>query len=291
MTYVVGYSPHKDDQGALELACEFARSQAAPLRAVTVVPHGWGTPVAGDTDREYEQWAAAEGEASAKLALQHLAKHPDIEVEAVWVSARSVPQALLEQAETVGAQLLVVGSGDSAERGRVALSSKTERLLHSSSVMVALAPRDYRPEPDSRITRVTLAFRDDDATWQLLDRAAEICRQVGAELRLVTVAVKQRSLVTSPVRGDEKLVYAQLLGQVQSAQAEAVDHLAKVGMTAAAEVAGGESWAEALATVSWRAGDLMVVGSSRTHPLANVFLGSSASKIARNSPVPVLVVP
>ena len=44
-------------------------------------------------------------------------------------------------------------------------------------------------------------------------------------------------------------------------------------------------------SVPWTAGDLLVVGSSSTHRLANVFLGSSASKIVRTATVPVIVVP
>ena len=39
------------------------------------------------------------------------------------------------------------------------------------------------------------------------------------------------------------------------------------------------------------AGDVLVFGSSRLGPLARVFLGSTASKILRHTPVPVLVIP
>ena len=45
-------------------------------------------------------------------------------------------------------------------------------------------------------------------------------------------------------------------------------------------------------TVTVHRGDVLVVGSSSTSSLLQrVFLGSSAAKIVRNSPVPVLVVP
>ncbi len=80
-----------------------------------------------------------------------------------------MPAAILEQAERLDATLIVVGSGQDGPEGQVSVSSKVDRLLHSSHVPVALAPRGYRPTPGSRITRVTLAFRDDDATWKLLD--------------------------------------------------------------------------------------------------------------------------
>jgi nucleotide-binding universal stress UspA family protein len=53
----------------------------------------------------------------------------------------------------------------------------------------------------------------------------------------------------------------------------------------------GHSWEEALADVEWDDGDVLVVGSSSSGPVAQVFLGSRAAKIVRNSPVPVVLVP
>jgi APA family basic amino acid/polyamine antiporter len=46
-----------------------------------------------------------------------------------------------------------------------------------------------------------------------------------------------------------------------------------------------------LADVEWTAGDVLVVGSSTAGPLERVFLGSRASKIVRNAPVPVVALP
>ena len=53
----------------------------------------------------------------------------------------------------------------------------------------------------------------------------------------------------------------------------------------------GTSWAEAIDDVGWDEGDVLVVGSSDLGPVAQVFLGSRATKILRHSPVPVVVVP
>ncbi len=54
----------------------------------------------------------------------------------------------------------------------------------------------------------------------------------------------------------------------------------------------GSSWGRAMDRLEWHRGDVLVVGSSSTSSLLQrVFLGSSAAKIVRNSPVPVLVVP
>ena len=53
----------------------------------------------------------------------------------------------------------------------------------------------------------------------------------------------------------------------------------------------GTGWGEAIDDVGWDEGDVLVVGSSDLGPVAQVFLGSRATKILRHSPVPVFVVP
>ena len=294
MTYVVGYSPHKDDTCALELACELARSEADAVHALTVVPRGWEATTASQHDKDFVLWARTEGEASAAEALAALERHPDVAGSASWVTARSVPAALVDQARKLEASILVVGSGLHGPVGRVTVTSKTDRLLHSSEIPVAIAPREYRPSRESRITRVTLAFRDDDATWRLLDRVADICRRTNARIRLVTVTIKHRAMLQAGVSGAEDLVFEELSRAARAGQREAVDHLVENGFAGSeleTVVATGRSWADALDGVHWTSGDLLVVGSSSTHPLATVFLGSSAAKIVRAAVVPVIVVP
>lgn len=294
MTYLVGYSPHKDDTCALSLAVQLARSESDTVHALTVVPKGWATSAGSRNDGEFATWAHSEGEASAKEALAFLAEQPDIAGAASWVTARSAPAALLEQAKELEASILIVGSGVEGPEGKVTVTSKTDRLLHSSDIPVAIAPRGYCPPAGSKVESVTVAFRDDDQTWKLLDRVAEIARRTGAKLRLVTIALQHKAMVTSAVRGFEELVFEEVREQAQAAQDEAVAHLSENGFAAGdieTLIVEGSSWGEAMEQVSWYEGDVLVVGSSSTHPLAHVFLGSSAAKIVRNSPVPVIVVP
>lgn len=294
MTYLVGYSSHGSDSGAIDLACQFALSEADTVHSVSVVPRGWATPAAGDSDREFEQWAAASGAASAAEALEHLATHPGIDSVATWVAGRSVPQELLDQAQTLDASILFVGSGDSGARGYVTATSKTGRLLRSSNVPIAIAPRGYRAEPGTRVTRVTMAFRDDDASWTLLDRVSQICRRTGSPLRLVTFAIRPRTMVTSPVRALEDVLFQQWKDQAHAGLEEAGEHLQQQGFSSdevSFVVAEGRSWGRAFDSIDWLKGEVLVLGSSSTHRLAQVFLGSSAAKILENSTVPVVVVP
>lgn len=295
MSYLVGYGPRGGDRGAIELALQLARSRPGPVVAVSVVPRGGSAPA--DTDHEDAPWATDEGRRATELARTDLARHPDTDAagiltDAVWVAGRSVPATLMEQADRRDAWLIVVGSSDDAEPGRVRLTSKTDRLVHSSVLPVALAPRSYRST--SAVTRVTVAFRDDDAGWSLLDRMTEVGRAEGARLRVVTfVVAPARTPVINDVPHAEAQVTDAWSAQARAALAEARTHLAERGLGEDAEflVMIGADWSSAVSSVAWEDGDILVVGSSSTHRLAQVFLGSSASRILRNAPVPVVVVP
>ena len=295
MTILLGFSPHQDDTGAVELACQLARSDHDSVHAVTVVPQVWPTPVAGDTDRDFRRWAQEEGEHCAATARELLLEHADVPSEASWVSGRSVPQTLLDRAAELEASLIVVGSGDDGPHGRISLTSKTDRLLHSSDVPVAVAPRGYWAGPTARIERATLGFRGDDATWSLLDRVAGICGRIDASLRVVTFAVRSRTMRPSLVSGSEEMVHTQWVAQATVEQADAVEHLRSQGFSddrVSTVVAVGTSWGGAMDRLDWNRGDVLVVGSSSSSNLVSkVFLGSSAAKIVRSSPVPAIVVP
>src|SRR3954451_24611130 len=112
MTILVGYSPGRDDWSSIELGATLARSVGTDLLVVTVVPSVWPTPVAGHTDREFEDWAEHQGTAAVAEANAILGEHcPDIAAVARWTPGRSVASTLLEQAEEVAASMVVVGSG------------------------------------------------------------------------------------------------------------------------------------------------------------------------------------
>ena len=56
-------------------------------------------------------------------------------------------------------------------------------------------------------------------------------------------------------------------------------------------VADGSTLDEAVGNLEWKPGDVLLLGSSRLAIPKRVFLGSSAAKILRAAPVPVVVVP
>ena len=53
----------------------------------------------------------------------------------------------------------------------------------------------------------------------------------------------------------------------------------------------GTEWRDAVDDIAWEPGDMLLLGSGAAGPLAQVFLGTAASKILRHAPVPVMIVP
>ena len=114
-------------------------------------------------------------------------------------------------------------------------------------------------------------------------------------MRVVTfVVAPPRRPVTSRVRHTETQVIDLWKMQANRAQVEAEEYLRSQGFdddSLTFAIAEGHDWARAIRTLEWEDGDILAIGSSSTHPIARVFLGSSATKIIRYAPVPVVAVP
>lgn len=281
-TYVVGWSPFHRDAGAIELACRMARSMGDRLHVVSVLPSGWG-----GIGRRDPQAARREGERSAEEARSYL-EAAGVDGDVTYMPGKSVPQVLLDAVAQTSATGLVLGSGSEAGIGRIEVSSKANRLLHSSPVPVALAPRAYR-SGGSKLGRVTCAYRDEESGPAALERAAIIADSADVPLHVVTFGVEPRSMVPAEVSGDATMVLEQWKTQAREALDRAVARYPAANGTG--DIFIGRTWDDALHAADWMDADLLVVGSSATSPIKQVFLGSSATKIVRHSPVPVVVVP
>ena len=292
MTIVVGIPPEQPARAVVHLAAMLARSAQDDLILCAVVPRPW-PPSPARVDAEYRAHLERAAEEALEDAGATLAS--DIAATPLVHHARSAAAGLLEVAERNDARAIVVGSSSEGVVGRVALGSVSSRLMHSSPTPVALPPRGYRCRPVDRVTRVTAAYGGPDGGDDLVLAGAAVATRVGAALRVASFAVRAHPPYTSGVGTQPETTiidqWAQEIEAASRATLERVEHLPAVPPELAAEIGYGESWDEALEDIEWGDGDILVVGSSAMGPIARVFLGSRASKIVRNSPVPVVVVP
>lgn len=277
MTFVVGFAPDGRGHAVLHLAAMLARAGGEELVVAAVVPSPWA-PGPARVDAEYQAELAEAARGALEQARSRLAD--DVRARFVVHHARSAPAGLLEVAEQVSAELIVLGSAHHGPHGQVALGSVSDRLVHSSPIPVALAPRGFRCRSGCPVTRVTAAFGGGDDA--LVVAAKEVAERVGAALRVASFVVRPRAPIEAGVGlHAEAPVIEQWKRDVEAA----------LGGEYALVIGHGTSWEEALDDIDWAEGDVLVVGSSSIGPIARVFLGSRSSKIVRHSPVPVVVVP
>jgi nucleotide-binding universal stress UspA family protein len=274
---------------ALSLGRMLARTGDVTLTVCVVVPQTWDYPSLARVDAEYAAFLKQYAEDAIAEAREFLGA--TVRAEYTSTSASSASEGLITTATETGAALIALGSARHGPLGRFAVGGIANELLHISLVPAALAPRGYHPSSDTRLRRVTCAFSGSTQSRSAFDAAVQLSRRHGVPLRLTTFAVRDRQMYPSQVGYDaERLVAEQWRAQALEAQEKALATLPD-DVAVEAGIVEGRDWEEALDSLPWEEGEVLVVGSSRLGPVARVFLGSNSTKIVRSSPVPVLVIP
>ena len=291
MTVVVGYRAGNVGLSGLHLALRIARTLDTSLTVVTIVPKPWLTPSLARVDAEYEYWADHLAADSAKEAARYVHGMAEgIKVSYLHRAHRSVSGGLLEVIDELEVEVLVLGSLPSGGRGQVVIGSTADWLLHVSPVPVAISPREYRSHA-GRLTRLTCAYSATPDSIDVVRRCLEAAEQFGVPARVLTLAVRGKTMYPPEVGLDvENAILEEWASQARdilaSLKTEGV-----VGDDAVLEVAAGHSWKEALDKAKWQDDEILALGTSPRGDIRKVFLGSRSSKIIRESPVPVLVLP
>ncbi len=284
MRYVVGYTANARGHDAVHLAVALARNHDVSLDLVLVIPedspfNAVYPPEAGYNDILNEQ--------AQRWLDQGLALVPDdVTARAHIRRGDSEAQTLIDAAVEFDAAALVIGATNSGLFKRFTIGSVAGSLLHSSPVPVALAPQGYhRTEP---ITRLSCGFGTRPGADELLDVAVESARDRAIPLRLVSLLALDGG--NSP-------------GLADAAWVHAADRLAAVGSSVEADdsaagvpepeivVAQGRTIEEAVDRLDWEDGEILLIGSSRLAQQRATFLGTTANRILRALPVPMIVVP
>jgi nucleotide-binding universal stress UspA family protein len=292
MTIVVGYLAGKSGTAALELAAGAARSSRTSLTVAAIVPRPWATPSSARIDAHYATWSDQLAAESAQEAKRFLATLPDgLSVSYRSHADRSASKGLIELVQDLNADMLVLGSSANGQPDRVVLGSTADRLLHSSPVPVAIAPRGYHGARTGQFTRVTCAYPGTPETVHVVERTAELAEQLKVPLRVVTFAVRGRTMYPPEVglHAEDSILKAweeRAREPLAQLRADGV-----VGHDAVLQVVGGNSWDQALDAADWQEGEILALGTSPRGDVKRVFLGSRGTKIMRHSPVPVLVLP
>lgn len=287
MRYVVGYTANARGHDAVHLAVALARNHNVSLDLVLVVPedspfNAVYPPEAGYTDILNEQ--------AQRWLDEGLALVPaDVTARAHIRRGDSEAQTLIDAAVEFDAAALVIGATNSGLFKRFTIGSVAASLLHSSPVPVALAPQGYhRTEP---ITRMSCGFGTRPGADELLDVAVESARDRGLPLRLVSLLALDGG--DSPELAEAARAHA--AARLAAVGGSAVEGSASAGKADVQEpdivVAQGRTIEEAVDRLDWEDGEILLIGSSRLAQHRATFLGTTANRILRALPVPMIVVP
>jgi nucleotide-binding universal stress UspA family protein len=290
MTIVAGFSSSRQGAAPLNLAAQIARCTGEKVIAAVIIERPW--PPKGDPiEDEYLRYVTSQAARSLDRVVSQLPG--DLDIPTVVHQSTSIPTGLIELAALHGVRLVVVGSSSSGLLGRVALGSVTARLVHTAAVPVAIAPRGYAMESGA-IRRLTAAYGGEADINGLIAAAAELAKEWSVRLRIVSFTVRPVRIFGGTIETSaEDLV-------VQQWSRRTFDDIVKqlnavrerIPVPDADVVVGtGHDWREAVESVSWETGDMLALGSGAAGQVAQVFLGSAASKILRHAPVPVMIVP
>lgn len=291
MRTLVGYSPDDRGEDALALAALVAAGTGGPVTAAHVYPPPWPAHGPGRVDAEWVAYLRNQADEALARAAERLG---ELSVprsrRAVRAHAhRGSGRGLAEVARDDGAGLIVIGSAPRGRRGRIAIGSTADQLLHGSPVPVMLAPRGYAGAAPRRLERMTIAYwRRRRGTEGPLRAAAEFAAALDLPMRLVTLVLRPPGLAPR-----FRTVGGVLERQVAQADEDLREAAALLGDGTPVErlTSVGTGIDKALGAVDMLPGEVLACQSSHDAPLRKVFLGESSGKIVRAAPCPVLVLP
>ncbi len=225
-------------------------------------PRGWPDPS-----------VPGEREHAAKV-LERARAETGIEAPLRWHGASSVGRGLHEMAETMEADLLVVGSTRKALYGRARMTDDTRAALNGAPCAIAVAPAGYSGESRPLLREIGVAYDGSPESEHALGVARALAGEWGSKLSAFEAVSLPPHFVAS----------AHL--QVHDVVRQARERIATMGDVEPHAAYGDPVEELTLYSASL---DLLVVGSRGYGPLGRLLYGSTAQHLARTARCPLLV--
>ena len=180
---VVGFDGTESGADAVALGRDLAETAGARLIVAYVPPlSAVASPLLAG-DRVIER--------ALRVAAEDVMRHagPGLEGHAGWERrihpATPAARGLHEVAETVGADLIVVGSTHRHGPGRIVPGTTAETLLHGSRFPVMVAPAGWRSTAGHVFATLGAGFDGSPQSRSALSAAASLARVMGGSLRAI----------------------------------------------------------------------------------------------------------
>ena len=223
----------------------------------------------------------------ARLLAERIAERDGGELKVVHVERGSPADALQALAERGDADLIILGSTHHGHCGSVSAGSVAERLLHGAKCRLMIAPKGYGQADHSqdRLRVAAVGFDGMAESYAALDEAARLASKFGGSLRVIAVATPVPGIGAAAAAQAGAEAAPDFQAQLNDAVAELPEELRALPVFER-----GDPVRKLLEDAEVGV-DLLVLGSRGFGPVMRLLIGSVSSRVIREAPCPVLVVP
>ena len=284
MKLLVAYINTAGGHDAVALGACLARTLDAELEICVVIP-----PEPPRAPAEVEILAdKLEHKAHEWLAGAAALVPDDVTATTSIIEHNHPAQGLIDQVAASGADMIVIGGAGGGISGRHTLGTVVNDVLHSSTVPVAVTPPGFAHLGAAEIRELSVAIGQRPGAPLLFQTAVRSGIRAHRPIRLISLVALDdvQPFQAAPDEAAVERARAHAQQKLDEARAELPAHF-----PVSSAVAQGSTIEEAVASLEWQDGDVIMVGSSRLAAPQTAFLGSTAAKILRAIAVPMIVVP
>lgn len=195
---------------------------------------------------------------------------------------------ILDYAEEVDADLLVMGTHGRTGVDHFVTGSVTERVLRRADAPVLTVTANDRSHPDG-FERILLPTDGSDPAAAAVDHAAAVAERTDATVHVLYV-VDARSFSGDPDFGLPADLNERFVAMGDRATGEVADRLRARGVDVVTEVRTGVPSADILAYADEEEVDLVAMGTAGRTGVGRYLLGSTTERVVRHANAPVLAV-
>jgi nucleotide-binding universal stress UspA family protein len=223
----------------------------------------------------------------ARVLAERIVERDGGELKVVHVEKGSPADTLQALAESGQADLVVLGSTHHAHVGSVAPGSVAEHLLHGARCRLVIAPKGYAEGDHSqdRLRVAAVGFDGMAESYAALDEAARLATKFGGSLRVIGVATPVPAMGAGVAAQAGAEAGPDFQTQLNSAVAQLPEELRALPVYVRGDPV------QKLLEAAEMGVDLLVLGSRGFGPVMRLLIGSVSSRVIREAPCPVLVVP
>lgn len=221
---------------------------------------------------------------------------PGVSIETV-VREGNAAAEILDQAATMSADLLVMGTHGRSGFERLLLGSVSEKVLRKATCPVLTVPRglpDAVPAAPVVFKQILCPVDFSDCSMHALNYAMSLAQEVDGRLTVLHVLASDLANVPAINVGDEHLTLSAFQRQYEEEARRRLEAAVPEAVTAYCSVESlivrGKPPQEILRTAAEHQTDLIVMGVQGRGAADLMFFGSATQRVVREAPCPVLTI-